>query len=77
MAKKIIKKYRNSSRKRPYTRSNKEMQEEVVSLKQVPAHPKDWLARKTKDEVKFVKQVPLHPMERFISKRKSIVENYS
>ena len=53
------------------------MQEEVVSLKQVPAHPKDRLARKTKDEVKFVKQVPLHPMERFISKRKSIVENYS
>ena len=53
------------------------MQEEVVPLKQVPAHPKDRLARKTKDEVKFVKQVPLHPMERFISKRKSIVENYS
>ena len=44
-------------------------------MKQVPVHPRDRLARKTKDDVKFVKQVPLHPWERL--KRKIKLYNYS
>ena len=48
-------KNRNLSRKKPYSRSNKETLEDVLFLKQVPVHPKDRLAKKTKDEVKFVK----------------------
>ena len=46
-------------------------------MKQVPVHPRDRLARKTKDDVKFVKQVPLHPRERLKRKRKSSLENCS
>ena len=50
---------------------------DVVFLKQVPVHPRDRLAKKTKDDVKFVKQVPLHPRERLKRKRESTLENYS
>ena len=28
----------------PYSRPNKESQEDIVFLKQVPVHPRDWLA---------------------------------
>ena len=48
-----------------------------VFAKQVPIHPRDRLARKTKDEVKFIKQVFLHPRERFKGKRKIELDNYS
>ena len=44
-------------------------------MKQVPVHPRDRLARKTKDDIKFVKQVPLHLLERL--KRKIKLDNYS
>ena len=61
-AKKLVKKYRNLARKKP--------DDDVVFLKQVPAHPRDRLARKTKDDVKFVKQMPLHPCETLKKKEK-------
>ena len=70
-AKKIAKKDRNLTRKKLYQRPPKKTDNDVVFLKQVPAHPRDRLARKTKDDVKFVKQVPLHPRERLKQKRKS------
>ena len=80
MAKKIVKKYRNLSRTKPYQKfSSKKKQrddnDDVAFLKKIPVHPRDRLARKTRDEVKFVKQVPLHSRERL--KRKIKLENYA
>ena len=52
--------------------------DDIVFLKQVPVHPRDRLARKTKDDVKFVKQVFLHLQERLKRKGKSTtLNNYS
>ena len=69
-AKKIVKRYRNLARKKPYQRPYRKPDNDVVFLKQVPVHPRDRFARKTKDDVKFVKQVPLHPCERLKEKEK-------
>ena len=52
-AKKILKKYRNLARKRPAKKTDNG--NDIVFLKQVPVHPRDRLARKTKDDVKLVK----------------------
>ena len=52
--------------------------DDIVFLKQVPVHPRDRLARKTKDNVKFVKQVFLHLQERLKRTGKSTtLNNYS
>ena len=76
-AKKIVTKYRNLERKKPYQRPSKKPDDDVVFLKQVPVHPRDRLARKTKGDVKFVKQVPFHPRERLKRKIKSTIEHCS
>ena len=77
-SKKIVKKYRNLAKKKPYQRPPKKTDNDVVILKQVPVHPRGRLARKTKNDVKFVKQVPLHPRERLKRKRKSTtLDNYN
>ena len=68
-AKKIIKNTKHWQEKDP-TKT-------FVFAKQVPVHPSDRLARKTKDEVKFIKQVLLHLRERFKGKRKIELDNYS
>ena len=52
----MVKKYRNLARKKPYQRSPKKTDDDVVFLKQVPLHPRGRLARKTKADVKFVKR---------------------
>ena len=72
-AKKIVKKYRNLARKKPYQKfSSKKKQrdhdDDVVFLKKILVHPRDRLARKTRDEVKFVKQIPVHPRNRLAIK---------
>ena len=54
-AKKIVKKYRNLRRKKPYWRISKKTDDDVEFLKQVPVHSRDRLARKIKDKVKFLK----------------------
>ena len=71
-ATKIVKKYGNLARKKPYLILSKKTDDDVFFfLKQVPVHPRDRVARKTKDDVKFVKQVPVHSRERLKRKRKS------
>ena len=65
------------ARKKPYQRPSKNLDDDVVFLKQVPVHPRDRLARKIKDDVNFLKQVALHPRERLKRKRKITLENYS
>ena len=47
-AKKIVKKYRNLARKKPYQRVSKKTDDNIVFLKQVPVHPRDRLAKRNK-----------------------------
>ena len=47
-AKKIVKKYRNLARKKPYQRISKKTDDNIVFLKQVPVHPRDRLAKRNK-----------------------------
>ena len=46
------------------------MEDDVIFIKQVPVHPRDWLAQATQkkinieENVVFVKQVLVHPRDR-------------
>ena len=64
-AKKLVNKYKNISRKRKrtlgnYTGLNKKSKDNVIFIKQVPLHPREWLKRLSNlgdDKVHFVKEV--------------------
>ena len=48
-AKKIVKKYRNLARKKPYGWPDKKTEEDVVLVKQTTVHLRDRLVRNVKD----------------------------
>ena len=48
--KKIVKKYRNLARKKPYQWPHKKVEESLLFVKQLPVHPKDRLAREVRDQ---------------------------
>ena len=70
----MIRKYRNLKERAlsnkitppPPPKKNTNHDDDVAFVKQVPAHPRDRLARVTKDDVVFVKQVPVHPRDRLV-----------
>ena len=49
-ARKIVKKYINFARKKPYQKPDKKVEEHIVFLKQVALYPRDRLTRKARVE---------------------------
>ena len=49
-ARKIVKKYINFARKKPYQKPDKKVEEHIVFLKQVALYPRDSLTRKARVE---------------------------
>ena len=49
-ARKIVRKYINFARRKPYQRPDKKVEEDIVFLKQVPLYPQDRLTRKARLE---------------------------
>ena len=45
--------------------SKKNKNDDVVFMKQVPIHPRDWKKKleAIDEKVKFIKQVPVHPRD--------------
>ena len=72
-------KFKNLKRKttlKNYNHLNKDNNDDVVFIKQVPVHPKNRMKKlaSQNDKVEFMKQVPLHP--RLCLKRKATLNNY-
>ena len=80
-AKKLVNKYKNISRKRKrtlgnYTGLNKKSKDNVIFIKQVPLHPREWLKRLSNlddKKVHFVKEV-VRTKPKLITKTKKKID---
>ena len=61
-----------------YAKLNQTDKDDVICIKQVPVHPRDWLKKqqqKLEDQPKFIKQVPLHTRNRLTQKEAQITRS--